>query len=202
MGAAVGLMRVERPYTRSEILESLVEVESEVAGFFESLPDRELVLRVDDAWTPAEHLQHLCTSVAAVARGFSMRRWLLRLRFGRARRPSATYAELRERYRDQLGRGARASGVFVPERVDAAGVQIAEHRAAILARWSRVNLRLRTHTASWSERDLDRIQLPHPLLGMLTAREMLFFTLYHNQHHVSAAEKRLPRYAPPSPGAD
>ncbi|HEX6134433.1 MAG TPA: DinB family protein [Longimicrobiales bacterium] len=194
-------MQLAQPYGRPEIVRSLAEVESEVAAFFGSLSDDELVLRVQDAWTPAEHLQHLCTSVAAVARGFSMRRWMLRLRFGRARRPSRSYAELQNHYRDQLSRGARASGVFVPERNELMGTRIAEHRAAILARWARVNLRLRAHAERWSERDLDRIRLPHPLLGMLTAREMLFFTLYHNLHHVAAAKRRLPRFAHDLPSA-
>jgi hypothetical protein len=44
---------------------------------------------------------------------------------------------------------------------------------------------------SWREADLDRYRLPHPLLGKLTLREMLFFTLYHNYHHVRNVAKRL-----------
>jgi hypothetical protein len=45
--------------------------------------------------------------------------------------------------------------------------------------------------AGWSERALDRLRLPHPGMGPLTVREMAFFTLYHNTHHVFAAERRL-----------
>jgi hypothetical protein len=30
---------------------------------------------------------------------------------------------------------------------------------------------------------LDLLILPHPLLGKLTLREMLYFTLYHVEHH-------------------
>ena len=44
---------------------------------------------------------------------------------------------------------------------------------------------------SWREADLDRYLLPHPLLGKLTIREMLFFTLYHNYHHVQSLATRL-----------
>ena len=44
---------------------------------------------------------------------------------------------------------------------------------------------------SWREQDLDRYVLPHPLLGKLTLREMLFFTLYHNYHHVRNVAARL-----------
>jgi hypothetical protein len=43
----------------------------------------------------------------------------------------------------------------------------------------------------WREADLDRYLLPHPLLGKLTLREMLHFTLYHNYHHVQSVATRL-----------
>ena len=42
---------------------------------------------------------------------------------------------------------------------------------------------------NWSEKDLDKYKLPHPLLGKLTVREMLFFTIYHNEHHLKAMLK-------------
>ena len=37
--------------------------------------------------------------------------------------------------------------------------------------------------------DLDAVLLPHPLLGKLTVREMLFFTVYHVQHHRALVER-------------
>ena len=40
-------------------------------------------------------------------------------------------------------------------------------------------------TEKWQENDLDRYQLPHPLLGKLTIREMLYFAIYHNLRHAS-----------------
>jgi hypothetical protein len=32
---------------------------------------------------------------------------------------------------------------------------------------------------NWSERTLDRTRMPHPILGRITAREMVFFMIYH-----------------------
>jgi DinB superfamily len=183
-----------RPFTRSEILAALDAAEREVAEFFGSLADDELVHRVGEAWTPAEHLRHLCIAVAAVARGLAVPRWLLRLRFGRARAPSRTYDVIRETYRSLLGRGAGASGPFVPRREDLSPAQAAESRAELLARWGRVNGGLRAALATWSEANLDRLRMPHPILGPLTVREMLFFTIYHDGHHVEAARGRILRF--------
>ena len=36
------------------------------------------------------------------------------------------------------------------------------------------------------EEDLDNYILPHPLIGKTTIREMLYFTIYHVQHHHKA----------------
>ena len=35
----------------------------------------------------------------------------------------------------------------------------------------------------WDEKELDEYYLPHPILGKLTVREILFFTIYHNLRH-------------------
>ncbi|HEY0671009.1 MAG TPA: DinB family protein [Longimicrobiales bacterium] len=184
----------ESPYSRSTLMQALASVEAEVAAFFGSLSQDEFVLRVDSAWTPAQHLDHLNISVSAVARGFSISRWLLRLRFGRARRVSRSYEQLRDDYRARLSAGGGATGRYVPTVEELPPEQRSVRQQELLARWQRVNARLRAALERWSEKQLDRIQLPHPLLGKLTAREMVFFTIYHNQHHVTGAKSRLPRF--------
>ena len=171
---------------------ALADAEAAVASFFGALTDSDFVFRVDDAWTPSEHLAHLNTSVSAAARGFGISRLLLRLRFGKARHPSRSYEDLRDYYRSRLAGGGRASGGFVPERLELAPSQIGAHRDDLLARWHRVNKRLRDALQPWSEKNLDTLLLPHPLLGKLTAREILFFTIYHNHHHIAGAQSRLP----------
>jgi hypothetical protein len=42
----------------------------------------------------------------------------------------------------------------------------------------------------WPERALDRHLLPHPLMGLLTIREMLAFTVYHTAHHLRRVADR------------
>lgn len=187
-------MQPESPYSRPEILAALASAEEEVATFFGSLGDDEIVLRSGDAWTPLEQLAHLNTSVSGVARGFAMPRWLLRLRFGRVRADSRSFDEVRAVYRATLAGGAGATDAFVPSRRDPAAEEVGARRAETSSRWRRVNARLKENLEKWSERQLDRVALPHPLLGKLTAREMLFFTVYHNRHHIEAAKRRLPRF--------
>jgi hypothetical protein len=186
-------MRSSDPHDLPALLAAFATEEQSVAEFFASLSSADIVHRIGDAWTPAEHLAHICIAVSAVARGFAAPRWILRLRFGANQsRASRTFATLRDDYLARLAAGAGARGRFVPPRETLSEGQAAARRDELLGRWRRVNARLRSAVQSWTERDLDRIRLPHPLLGTITAREMLFFLVYHGGHHVAAARKRLP----------
>jgi hypothetical protein len=102
---------------------------------------------------------------------------------------------LRADYLSRLAQGAGASGAFVPEREEVTAAQRSARQRALLMRWQRGNAQLRAAVEAWSEADLDRLLLPHPILGKITAREMLFFAIYHGHHHIAAAKRRLPRFA-------
>ena len=181
--------------TREDILGALTTSGNDVAGFFTSLSAEELSLRVGTAWTAFEQLDHLNTAIGAVGRGFAAPKLLLRLRFGRSRGPGRSYVQLRDAYRERLAAGGRASGAFIPKAADPAAAPIETRRDALVERWRRRNVRLRNAVGSWSEKQLDTIRLPHPLLGKITAREMLYFAIYHAGHHVAATKTRLPRFA-------
>ena len=186
--------------TREDLESALSASESDVAGFFASLTPEEVVFRVESAWTAAEQLAHLNSAVSAVAKGFAVPRVILRIRYGRSRTSGRSYTALRDDYRARLAAGGRASGPFVPNRDDVSAAQSEARRQELLARWRRINGRLQKAVESWDEKDLDTIRLPHPLLGKITAREMIYFTVYHSEHHVAATKRRLPRLAGPSAG--
>jgi hypothetical protein len=176
-----------------EILDALLTADTDVAAFFLSLSPEELALRIGTAWTAMEQLDHLNTAVGAVTRGFAAPKLLLRLRFGRSKAPGLSYTELRDAYRARLAAGGRASGAFVPKAIDPMAPSVEKRRDELVERWRRRNARLRQAVSSWSDQQLDSIALPHPLLGKISAREMLFFAIYHAEHHVVATKKRLPR---------
>ena len=70
---------------------------------------------------------------------------------------------------------------------------------SLIQKWLEVSERLPAALANWNEKALDRHCLPHPVLGKLTVREMLFFTLYHNTHHVNDVERLLASGVPMNP---
>ena len=62
--------------------------------------------------------------------------------------------------------------------------------AEILRQHADANRALGAAIARWPDAKLDQYQLPHPLLGHLTMREMLEFTLYHQLHHMNVVKRK------------
>jgi DinB superfamily len=137
-------------------------------------------------WTPAQHLEHIQRAAAPVSWALIVPKWFLRWRFGKPNRTPRDYDELVQRYKEKLAAGGRASGRFVPPGVPGGAVErIASSVQRIVATMAR-------RVGAWSEHDLDTVLLPHPLLGKLTVREMLFFTIYHVQHHNALVDRDCP----------
>ncbi len=156
-----------------------------VSAFFADVPvDRFAIRRDPAAWAPAEHLDHLIRSIRPVARALGLPRPALRLAFGAAPAQAESYAQLYERYLGLLRGGAGATGRFVPAApTPSASPESVRHD--LLGRWGVAAGELQRRLHTWPSRDLDRLALPHPLLGTLSVRGMLFFTHFHNRHHVN-----------------
>ena len=130
-------------------------------------------------WSPAQQLRHLTRATYPLARAFRMPRLALLLRFGVTFRGRDSYDGLVRRYQHLL-ESRPSAGRFAPSADDVASE---ERRAEIVARFRDAVSQLIAGVESWPEGALDRYRLPHPLLGKLSAREMLFFTVFHTAHH-------------------
>lgn len=182
------------PVSREESLLVLRRLHAEGHAFAHGIPLGEFFAAQGDRWSPAVHLRHLARATRPVAQALALPRWMLRLRFGRATAPSRNFDALVADYRAALAAGGQASPAFVPR----AATRDASHeaRVAILQGWDRSVRQLERTARSWREHELDALRLPHPLLGKLTIREMLLFTVYHTAHHLRLVESRRPTHDP------
>jgi hypothetical protein len=73
--------------------------------------------------------------------------------------------------------------------------QVVIGRESLIQKLNKAITDLCEKAANYSESDLDTYILPHPLLGKLTLREMLYFTTYHVQHHQELIKKYLEQQA-------
>ncbi len=155
-------------------------IEASFDGFLATLseiPDERFEAMPGGKWSAGQNLDHLMRSVRPVNMALGLPRFVLRLLFGKANRESRPYDKLVSKYQDKLAQGGVAPTAFIPPAIPLSA------RADLINSFTRQKELMLRRLQQWNERDLDTYLLPHPLLGKLTLREMLFFTIYHNEHH-------------------
>ena len=172
--------------TREQLIGAHRELHERLAVALEALEPAVFFAPQGSFWSPAQHLDHLVRSVRPLAKALGYPRWLLRLLFGGGKR-SRPPAEVVDLYLARLAAGGKAGGAYLPA---AAGAPDRAAQQALVARWRRTGLYLDQALAGWSEADLDRYRLPHPLIGKLTVREMVAWSLYHGDHHLARIAER------------
>ncbi|MBC7896432.1 MAG: DinB family protein [Cytophagaceae bacterium] len=179
-------------YRRNEIANGLRRVCTNSELYWNAMPEEEFVAPLGSSWCPADHVRHLTKSVRAVSQGLRTPRFVLRLLFGWPRGISRPYDQLVATYHARLQAGGQA-GRFTPVPRAVPG-NVAAYRRELLDRHRAEVQALARRVVLCSRRHVDGVHLPHPLLGRLTVREMLLFTLYHNQHHVLVVARRRGEY--------
>ena len=183
------MFEIESPRSTGELRASLAKLHEEVTSMVVRLSTEEFHAPQGEHWSPAEHLRHLVTAIRALAGGMATPKVLLVLRFGINRKASRSFEEIRTLYRGALEAGGKASGRYDPSE-RSIDKEPEELRRWVMSRWVTAGRELDRALASWSERALDWYQAKHPLLGTMTMRELLYFTLYHNAHHARRVAER------------
>jgi hypothetical protein len=150
-----------------------------------TLNESDFCFAPDGKWSAAQQLDHIVRSISPVNMAMGLPKFIIQWKFGLANRPSKSFEELMNKYKTKLKEGGRASGRFVPPIVEAS------KKEKLLEQLSQQVEKLSTKIIVQSEETLDKYILPHPLLGKLTLREMLYFTIYHVKHHEELVKNGL-----------
>ena len=168
-----------------EINHKLVENHKIFTDYIINLPDSIFIQSKNGKWSAGQQLDHICRSVQPLALGFSLPKWLIKMIFGKSNRQGRTYDELVSKYEQKLQEGGRASGLFIPKEIEVAD------RKKLVGSLTKNIQSLTRSIQKFSEADLENNVLPHPLLGKLTIREMLYFTIHHVEHHLDLIRKNI-----------
>ncbi|MFI5149299.1 MAG: DinB family protein [Bacteroidia bacterium] len=169
---------------RPELISIYVANHKAFHDYILSLNDAEFLTSRNDKWTPAQQLDHivLCTKPLVQILGAKD---VILSKFGKATRPCMTYAEVITLYTEALAKGGKAPDRFVPPQITLA------QRSALSGELQQQLLTIAQQLGTYSEEDLDTLILPHPLLGMLTVREMMYLMAHHATHHLEQTKANL-----------
>jgi hypothetical protein len=162
---------------KEEIIQQLRGNHQKFCNVVLSLTDEEFMSGANGKWTAGQQLDHIYRSVNALNQGLTLPKFIIRLYAGKANRPSKTYEELIAKYKLRLSAGGKAAGRFLPRQID--NKEKLHLKEKLINKVESLCKKIKRYT----EPQLDYYILPHPLLGKLTLREMLYFTIYHAGHH-------------------
>ena len=171
-------------YNKTEIIDALDKNVNAFNQFILSLDKEQFENTNDGKWSASQNLDHLILAIKPLQPAFSLPGFILKTLFGKANRPSRSYAVVVEKYRSKLAAGGKATGRFIPK------IILFEEKEILVKKYNRQKEKLIKKIKKQSEEKLDKYILPHPLLGKITLREMLFFTIYHNEHHLQIVGQR------------
>ena len=182
-------MRIKAPKMKAmdkmSIIQALTQQHRTFASEIIQLDQPAFMRAPEGKWTAGQQLDHILRSTRPLRLAFHLPKPALKLLFGKANRPSRNYDAVVEKYLSKLEAGGVATGVFVPKPVHF------EQKDRLALRLSRTIASLCKGLGLFDEKELDEYILPHPLLGKLTLREMLYFTLYHVEHHRQITRRNL-----------
>jgi hypothetical protein len=146
------------------------------------LTDLEFAERPNGRWSVGDTAQHLYLSARPVLRLMAGPREVF-AQWDRAVEPSRTYEAIEETYRRVLSRGVKAPVSMSPRPED-----VAADKATMLARVTDTYRALADQVVNWSAEEMDSYQIPHPALGLISVREMMYFIGVHTRHHIAVLE--------------
>jgi hypothetical protein len=161
------------------IQDQLREDYQEFILWTDSIADEQFWTQPSGKWSVGEVMQHLFLSARPVARLLAGPRDVLGP-WGRPDSPPRGYDEITLVYKSVLATGVKAPAGMLPRPEDTA-----VGRSDMVTRFKAIYDALINAVASWSIHELDDYCIPHPVLGKLSVREMLYFTSIHTQHHLA-----------------
>ena len=163
--------------SKSDLKADLLRSHQEFIRYVDDLTIDEYDFAPDGKWTAGQQTEHLIKSTNPIVHGLSLPKFVLKLKYGSANRPSKTYQELVAKYHLKLDQGGKSTNQYNPKAIPGShrkkkSKHLMNNIEAILSKLE-----------SWSEKDLDSYVVAHPLLGKITVRELFYLTTYHAHHH-------------------
>ncbi len=135
---------------------------------------------VSGKWPISHHIYHLVKSNNGASYAMNLNKLILRYKFGKNNRVERSYSELRDKYLNTLQELSPVSPVQ--------GYSAQPGREfdfdTLMSRYKESMVRCEKSLIKWNEKSMSKYVVPHPAIGKLTMRELIYFTHYHNLHHL------------------
>lgn len=165
--------------TKAEVVDALNQKHQTLFEWLRNHPDQNWIHGPQDKWNTGEHIVHLIQSENALNKALLLPKFYLKYKFGTNNRDNRTYHEIVKKYQDKLANNPGAVANISRKMP----IITLENKNSYISKLDKEKKKLIKKFQNWTEHDLDTYLLPHPLMGRMTVREIVFWTVYHTEHH-------------------
>ena len=169
--------------TKQQIIAELGDSFNSLADICTQVKHEHFNISNDGKWSAGENIQHLVNATKMTNVAFNVPKFVHVLLYGKPGRTSHSCSKVIDNYQKQLEHGAKASGPYIPKKRD---YQRELLQQRIKAQGDKLIAAINN---KWTEEQLDKYVIKHPILGLLTLRELAYFTIYHNGHHIDTIKR-------------
>lgn len=175
--------------SKTEILSAFLSKWSEIADLISKVDYAEFTHKPSpEVWSIAEEFDHVIKSASAVTSAMKVSPFILKWKFGKPNRTIRSYDEILAKYTNAL---ASVKGNAVAPSPFQSEEGKTFDQVDMLNHWENTLKKFDQRVNKWSDKNIDNVLLPHPLLGKMMVRELLYFTHLHTEHHRKNLEKKI-----------
>lgn len=164
-----------RIYSKKDIVELITLYSHEIDATINSIDNIAFNNNIPSKWSIADHLEHLIMANGLLGISLRLPRIIIE-QIGGKPEILRSSEEVITIYQRKLANGAKSSFTYNPK-------FLFKNKNITSKLWKNSYQLLLSTIESWEETDFDKYCMPHPIIGKVTVREMLFFTTYHLYHH-------------------
>lgn len=170
---------------KDEIADLMEEKYHALLNFLEVQDKEKWTQGPEGKWTTGQQALHLLQSIKPLNDILSMPRFFFKYAFGKNNRELYDYDTIVQNYQKAL----KENDDFVFTASKNMKVPKLKDKTYILNRLQVEGKKLQYKTRRISDKNLDTLVLPHPLLGKMPIREILMWTAYHVEHHTKQLQE-------------
>ncbi len=170
---------------KDSITDRLEKAHKELFDWLLHQSDEDWGKHPDGRWTTGQHILHLQISLKMLNKALRVPKFILKKKFGTSNRPSRSYDEVAKRYNERLAESKDRARDF---NKDLKNPSINQKKILINS-IEVLNKKLQYKTRKLKDQNLNTLLLPHPLMGRMTLREIIMWTIHHTEHHLSILKK-------------
>lgn len=170
---------------KTEIKNTLEKRYTSFIKYINGLSDDEFLFFYQSKWTAEKQLKHIVLCINPLVQVFGKSKIKIEQNFGTTETKGRNYDQLKTNYLEKLNQGGKSPTQYVPQIVSE------NEKTKLVETLEKLIEKLNKEIEDFTEKELDRLYIPHPILGNISLREMLYNAIYHVEHHQKQVENNL-----------